>query len=340
MMGHPDDIRNFMDEPWRSRRFPGPFRYLHPAPTGEPPYGEFLKDARSPDALPASDPIKVGRHLDELGVGRAILIPLTRGLLPDTDVGNAICSATNLWLTETWLGEWNQEKRWLGSIRVNTRDPEAAVKEIERWAGHPSVVQVAVPMEAHSPYGQRHYFRIWEAASAYGLPVAVHADGGAGADFYTSPNGYPRTYLEYHALYPMTFIYHLASLIAEGVFERLPDVRFVFADGGLDLLAPLMLRMDTDWPISRIETPWVTRAPSDYLREHVRFCSARLEGPSDPAIRQEWFEVAGIGELLMFASNYPHWTTNAASHLFPELTPENRQRLLKDNASAFYHLNG
>ena len=34
-----DELRVYMPEPWRSRTFPPPHRYLYPAPTGIPPYG-------------------------------------------------------------------------------------------------------------------------------------------------------------------------------------------------------------------------------------------------------------------------------------------------------------
>lgn len=333
-----DLLRRYMPEPWRSRPFPGPFRYMHPAPTGEPPYGEFRAEARRQGALPASLPSMVADQLSGLGVRRAVLLPLTRGLLADVDMGTMVCSATNQWLAETWLeSDANAERRWLGSIRINPRDPDAAVHEIERWAGHPSMVQVAVTMESLAPYGQRQFFPIWKVAAEKGLPVAVHADGGTGIDFSTTPNGYPRTYAEYVALYPLTCIYHLTSLIAEGVFERLPDLRFVFADGGQDMLMPLMWRMDVDWPISRVETPWLKQLPTRYL-DHVRFCTSRIEGPEDGATLQEWFDMSDAGTLLMYSSNYPHWTTTAADEVLPQLPRDARKRVLHDNAAALYRL--
>jgi uncharacterized protein len=94
-----DEIRRYMKEPWRSAYFPGPERYHYASPFGE------YDDATVPSAggLPGSDP---GLLVDQLGVdaaARVVLVPLTRGLLPNTDLGSAVCAATNDWLAEQSL---------------------------------------------------------------------------------------------------------------------------------------------------------------------------------------------------------------------------------------------
>jgi predicted TIM-barrel fold metal-dependent hydrolase len=302
--------------------------------------GDFRADAvDGAGRLPATDPNAVGRRLfEEWGVDCAVLVPLTRGLLADVDLGSMICTATNDWLAATWLGKGNAHGRFYGSIRVNPGDPDHARAEIERWAGDPSIVQVAVPMQAHRPYGQRLYFPIWEAAARAGLPVAVHADGGAGVDFWPSPAGYYSTFIEYRALYPTNFAYHLASLIAEGVFDRLEALTFVFADGGHSLLAPLIWRMDKDWRPTRRETPWIKQLPSTYLRGHVRFCADRFELPEDPHIAEEWLELTNADELVLYASNYPYWDAFDPHAAFAGVLPHVRERILSRNARELYRL--
>src|SRR5262245_32659618 len=131
-----DELREYLSMPWRDRYFPPPERYYYP-----PPADELL-----PDSAAARDPeLLVRRLLGEAGADLVILLPLTRGLLPDADLGAAICAATNDWLAEAWLPS---DPRLLGSIRVDPGEPERAVAEIERWAGHSQMVQVAVPMQA------------------------------------------------------------------------------------------------------------------------------------------------------------------------------------------------
>ena len=329
---HRDELREYMQEPWRSRPFPGPERYFYPAPMGD-----FCTGAQGDRGLPGGDPALVSQRLfTEMGVDCAVLIPLTRGLLADEDLGTAICAATNDWMAATWLGKANSHGRFYGSIRVNPGDPEQAVREIERWAGHPAVVQVVVPTQAHRPYGQRVYVPIWEAAARRGFPVAVHADGGAGVDFWPSPAGYYSTFLEYRTLYPTTFAYHLASLIAEGVFDRLEDLIFVFADGAQHMLAPLIWRIDKDWRPTRRETPWTRQLPSTYVRDHVRFCADRFEMPDDQSVLDDWLEITDAQNTLLFASNYPCWDYFDPRSAFKEIEPRIRERILGENARALY----
>ena len=300
--GRPDELRDYMPEPWRSRAFPIPDRYYYPVPGNE-----WREDAAVDGAAAGSDPALFRRQLlDEAGVDIAILLPLTRGLLPDLDLSAAICAATNEWLATTWLGTHNEHGRFRGSIRIDPRDPAQAVKEIERWAGHPHMVQVAVTLQAQQPYGQRCYLPVWEATAHHGLPVAVHADGGAGIEFWPTGVGFCSHYVEFATLFPLSFAVHLFSLIAEGVFERFDRLSFVFADGGLDALAPLIWRFDKDWRPSRYEVPWVERMPSEYLHDHVRFCSQAYEGPEGEAEVSRWIEVSEAAELQLYSSNYPY----------------------------------
>jgi predicted TIM-barrel fold metal-dependent hydrolase len=318
-----DEIRRYLKEPWRSAYFPGPERYHYASPFGE------YDEATVPEAggLPGSDPTLL---LEQLGAdaARIVLVPLTRGLLPNTDLANEVCTATNRWLADDWLGA---DDRFRGSIRVNPSDPDAAVAEIERCADDPRFVQVAVPLQAHHPYGQRMYFRIWEAAAKHRLPVAIHADGGASVDFHPSSAGPLRYALEYNALLQFTAVYHLASLIAEGVLERLPDVRFVFADGGLSALVPIIWRLDKDWRSTRVEVPWTTKLPSAYIREQVRFCLTRTDLPRGRG-DASWWSIAQAEDLLLYASNYPQ-----VDWLGPDVLPDGVPLpVLTENARALY----
>lgn len=341
LMRRPQMLQEYMTEPLKRLFVAGPYRSMYPAPTGEPPYGEFLDGAKpagsDPLDSPGSDPDVMRHHLDENGSSAAILIPLTRGLTANSNHSTAICAATNEWLVTTWLGEWNGDRRFYGSICVNPRDPEAAAAEIRRWGEHPAMVQVVVPTLVHLPYGQRIYHPIWAAAETYGLPVAVRNDGGSGLEFPPTPVGYPRHFVEYHSFSSANFGTHLASLIAEGAFEKYPGLKFVFPDGGQDLITQLIWRLDTTFPACRGETPWVTRMPSDYLAGHVRFVSAKHERPAlNGSALADWVRISRAETLLMFGSHFPHWTTSGPDELFPELPETTRSRILAGNALECY----
>src|SRR5579871_4962981 len=129
-------LYSYMKEPLKRLFVAGQLRSMYPAPTGEPPYGEFRESAKPQGAdpldLPGSDPSIILKHLDGNGIDFAILVPFARGLNASSNHNTAICAATNDWLADTWLGEWNSHRRFFGSIAVNPRDPDAAVAEIHR----------------------------------------------------------------------------------------------------------------------------------------------------------------------------------------------------------------
>jgi len=341
LMRRNEVLQDYMAEPLKRLFVSGTFRSMYPAPTGAPPYGEFLASEKPTGAgpldLPGSDPQRTLTFLEQNGVASAVLVPLTRGLNASTNHNTAICAATNDWLAEVWLGDRGHGAPFHGSICVNPRDPEAAVAEIRRWASHPAMVQVVVPMFVHLPYGQRVYHPIWAEAATNGLPVAVRSDGGTGLEFPPTPVGYPRFFIEYTTFASANFGTHLASLITEGVFEKYPPLKFVFTDGGQDVLTQLIWRMDTTFPACRGETPWVKRMPSEYLTDHVRFISAKHERPNlDPDAVADWARISQVETLLIFGSHYPHWTTMRPREFFPELPNATRRRMLSANARDFY----
>ncbi|MBV8930626.1 MAG: amidohydrolase family protein, partial [Mycobacteriaceae bacterium] len=261
--------------------------------------------------------------------------PLTRGNIADYLLNSRICAAVNDWLLDRWL-EPDSSGRFRGTIRVNPEDPKGAVAEIERLAGHPKMVQVGVPMQSREPYGKPMFEPIWEAAAAHRLPVAVHINGGNGVDHPPTFAGHAHTYPGYAAFMPLNYFVHLATLIIEGVFGRHGDLRFVFADGGYDILTPLMWRLDTFWVSMRDQTPWVDTYPSGYLREHVRFCTSAFDGPTDPDVAERWMDFTDKAGLLMYGSGYPHWSTSGPQTAVAGLNIAQREKVLWRNASAIY----
>lgn len=325
----PGQLQDYLPTVWRGRRLPTGARYYYPNPLGDD-----VREAYGDAGPPGSDPSLVARHLfEDAGAARAILVPLTLGLLPDTDLVAAICSATNEWLADAWL---SADDRYRGTIRVAPNHPEAAVAEIERWADHPGFVQVGVPMQSLQLYGAPPFEPVWEAAARRGLPVVFHSDAETGVELAPTPAGYLRHFLGFAAYQPIGFASHLASLMVQGVLDRLPKLRLVFADGGYDLCAPLLWRLDKDYRPMRGDMPWMKRPPSGYLREQVRFVAHSLEGPEAPEDLAEWLAMTGAEDLLMYGSNYPSWDFFHPGGAFAGVDTAVRERILTRNAQELY----
>jgi predicted TIM-barrel fold metal-dependent hydrolase len=305
----PNVIRPFLPLAFQSRPFPGPEQYEYPNPRNE-----YLDVAKDDSGIPGSDPQRTADWTFNVGgATRAILIPLTRGLLSDADLATAICAATNDWVVEKWA---SVDERFLVSIRVNPLDPHGAVKEIERWAGHPRVVQVAVTTQALHPYGQRLYHPVWEAAAESGLPVAIKTDGGSSVGFPVTPVGPVR--------------------LGEGVFEKFPSLKVVFADGGGDLAAALLWRLDSDWRSTRYTMPWTAKRPSDYLQNNVWFIFRSLEGLSTIEDTDRWLSLTDINRSLLYGSGYPFWDALPSTELTERVSNRTGIRMSSENALSLY----
>jgi predicted TIM-barrel fold metal-dependent hydrolase len=102
-----------------------------------------------------------------------------------------------------------------------------------------------------------------------------------------------------------------------------------------------MWRLDTFWLSMRDQTPWVDRYPSEYLPGHVRFCSSAFDGPVGEGLEkgmQRWMDFTGKSDLLMYGSNYPHWSTSEPDLTAAGLGDEQRDKVLWRNASELYGL--
>jgi predicted TIM-barrel fold metal-dependent hydrolase len=259
-------------------------------------------------------------------------------MIPDPDFATAIASAYNEWLADTWLGKHNADGIFKGSITIAHQDPQAAAREIERWAGHPHFVQVMTDSGARAPFGQRQYYPIYEACDKHGLPFAIHpGTDGMGINVQPSP-GYPTHYIEWHTCLSLAFQAHLVSYLTEGVFERFPGFRIVLVEGGVSWLPALMWRLDQEYKGLRYEVPWLTKKPSEYLRDHVRIASQPLERPDNDQHLLQMLEMLDAEHILMFSSDYPHWDFDSPKLAFPKLPDALRSRIFYENAKEFYKL--
>ncbi len=327
------DLRkNFLQEPFRSRGFPDYEMDWYGAPGGE-----YAPRTQGPDGqYPGSDPAVAAQHLFvDRGVDIAILHPMTRGIMPDRHLGSALAAAHNEMMVSRWLEHAEYGERFRGTIRVNPDDITGALREIDKYKDHPRVVQLGIPLQSRELYGKPQFWPLWEAAVDAGLPVAVHFEVGSGVMLPPTPNGLTRTYEQYVGFTALNFLYHLMNMIAEGVFEKWPELKFVWADGAADLLTPFIWRMDCFGRPHLEQTPWAPKMPSDYLPGHVFFVEGSLDGPGDVEFAGEWAGFTGKDDMVMYGSSYPHWQLNELS-VPGAYSAEQRDKLCWRNAAALY----
>jgi predicted TIM-barrel fold metal-dependent hydrolase len=252
--------------------------------------------------------------------------------LANTHYACALASAYNDWQIENWL---SLDPRLKGSLFVVPSDPHAAAEEVRRVGAHPDMVQVYLATGSQRPFGDRFYLPLWEAAAELNLPVAIHpgAQGGVNARPWCGP---PTFFWEMHALLCETGMGHMASVIAQGIFERFPGMRLVLVECGVSWIPPILWRLDTDYKALRKETPWLKKLPSEYAREHIRVTTQPLETPHNTD--NMWPALADIGaeDMLMFSSDYPHWDFDDPNML--PIPDEWREKVFDKNARELYGL--
>jgi predicted TIM-barrel fold metal-dependent hydrolase len=254
--------------------------------------------------------------------------------LHNPDAAAALASAVNDWLAAEWL---EAEPRLRAALVVPSQYPELAAREIARLGGHPGFVQVLLPVRSAMPYGNRSFHPLFAAAAGQNLPVGIHFGGAPGNP--PTPAGWPSFYLEEYAGMASVFQSQLLSMVSEGLFDQFPALRVVLIESGCTWLPSLMWRFDKEWKGLRREVPWVRRPPSEYIREHVRLTLQPFDAPPEPGHLLSLIDRLGSEDMLLFASDYPHWHDDTPESGLPDnLANGLRKKILHDNASALYRL--
>jgi predicted TIM-barrel fold metal-dependent hydrolase len=301
--------------------------YRHDAwPEGGAMVGSDLDLMRAQllDAYPIEYAILLGQELRPLGS------------LPDVDYAADLARAYNDWMIEHWL---ERDGRLKGLLLIPSQMPALAAQEIHRLARHPDVVGVLVANGARAPYGQRFYDPIFEACAEHGLPFVLHTGSeGGGINGDPTPVGHPSYYVEHRQARPMGYMAHLASMVFEGLFERFPKQQIVFVEGGYTWLPAYLWRLDADWKGLRHQTPWVNKAPSEYVFEHCKFTSQPMEMPSPQTRLLTVFEWAEASRTLMFATDYPHWDFDSPELSLPKMPAEMARNVFAETARGVFEL--
>jgi predicted TIM-barrel fold metal-dependent hydrolase len=250
------------------------------------------------------------------------------------DAAAALAAAVNDWQINEWL---RPEPRLRASLVVPAHYPALAAAEIRRVGGHPGFVQVYLPVRSGLPYGNRNYHPLFAAAVEHDLVVGLHFGGLPGVP--PTPSGYFSHYVEDYAGMASIFQSQVLSLIAEGAFQQFPALRVALIEGGFTWLPSLLWRLDKEWKGLRREIPWVTERPSDLIRRHVRLTVQPLDAPPTTEQMLQMIAQMESDELLLFATDYPHWHFDTPEQALPAGLPAAlRRKILAENARAFYRL--
>jgi predicted TIM-barrel fold metal-dependent hydrolase len=261
-------------------------------------------DFRPPSGLPGSDfGLLQKQALDSRHARFGILNCLYGGQLAVSEsMAAALCRAVNDWIAKEWLA---RDPRLRASIVVPPQSPDLAAEEIERLAPDRRFVQVILPVAAEMMLGKRFYWPIYEAAVRHHLPVGLYA--GSMHRYAPTPSGWPSHYLQDYCGLTQSFEAQLLNLIHQGVFGTFPDLKVVLLESGVTWLPGFMWRALKSWRSLRPEVPWVRESPIDIVRRQVRLTVQPFDAPPSAEQLERVIEQIGSDDMLLFASDYPHW---------------------------------
>lgn len=307
-----------------------------PSPVADVSTGaNFAQDAWSPDgSRPGSDPVHVRSHLlDARNVLNAILLPqetIYLSALAAIDDGIEMFRAYNDYFIAEWLAV---DSRYRLALSVSPHDPQAAAAEIKRLQDTPGVVAVLLPL-INILMGHRHYYPIYEAAEAAGLPVVIHP-GSGGSDFQGGPTcagGIPANYFQFQTLFSELAMSSVVSLVLEGTFQRFPGLKVVMAEFGFTWVPHVIWRMDREWRSLRVETPWLDRPPSEYMHEHITYTTQPFDEPEPFEQMLEVMDMIKAQDVLLFSSDYPHWDNEFPDNTLNKFPADLQRRIAYENA--------
>jgi uncharacterized protein len=291
-------------------------------------------DAKMPDGRPGGSDLGMLQEqvLDEYGHEWGILTGWLNAsaLHPGwSEFKTALMSAYNDWQIENWI---DKEERLAGSIHVNMYDPAGAVREIERLADHPRLVQVMLYIgPTDMGFGEPQYHPVYEAAERHGLVVGIHHSENS-----RTALGFHRYFIEWHTLVPQCFMSQVVSLLFNGVFDKYPSLKVIMIEGGFSYVPHLLWKMDQQYRELRAEVPWVKRMPSDIVRDQIRFATQPVEEFTWEQFSQI-IDQMGSDELICFSTDYPHWDFDSPLEALPADMPDDlRRKIFSENARAIY----
>ena len=290
-------------------------------------------DWRANGKKPGSDfSLLRAQALDAFGTRLAICNTLYGAQVAFSEtMGAAACHAVNEWMAREWL---DREPRLRASIVVSGQSPELAAEEIEARAADRRFVQVLLLASNEMLLGRRYYWPIYRAAERFDLPIGIHA--GTMYRYAPTPSGWPSHYLHDYAANSNLFASQLQSLISEGIFGKFPTLRAVLMESGVTWLPPFMWRSDKTWRGTRGEVPWVKEPPSHVIREHVRLTVQPMDAPAHAAQLERVIDQLGTDEMLLFATDYPHWQFDG-DRVLPEGFPMRLHgKIMRDNPLATF----
>jgi predicted TIM-barrel fold metal-dependent hydrolase len=303
----------------------------------------FAETALFTDGLgrPAN-PEERWRDQDRDGVSAEVLYGLfgVSARLADPALGEVVDRAFNDWLSEFCA---SRPDRYIGLALLPAHDAAAAANELRRGASLGLRGGVIDVKNGYRPLWHRDWDPLWEAAQDLDLPISFHASKKT-----TGPVGDLSALMQppvgerlVEGATAMSLLQFEGSadyfsIIFGGALDRYPRLTIVLAESGIGWIPSMLERMDWQYA-NEFSAIGLELKPSEYWRRQMY---ATFQWDS---VGMHLLEFLGA-DRVMYASDYPHpdgtWpdSRQVAEQHMAHLAPDDRKRVLHDNAADVYHV--
>ncbi|MDX1748200.1 MAG: amidohydrolase family protein, partial [Halobacteriales archaeon] len=303
-----EDLLPYIDERNAARRM---------IETATDPGSEIFTHTRASPAFPNDGDYEGGRagydpndpegklgFMREFGVDYSVITPFGGiATINHDQTAVAIMRAYNEWLADNWFDVDDGIK--VAIVATNHR-PEMAAEEIDRWGDEDDVVAVQFPGAGLvPPAGHYSYEPVYEAALDHDLPIAMHSHDIQAAQIFPIQRMWAETFTESHAFsFPVEHMWHVISLVCNGVPEKYPDLEWVFQEPGFEWVPWMMWRLDDHYYQNSQDLPMLTKPPSEYIRDQFHFTTQPLGHTDDPGQMASMMELAGGRDTILFSTDH------------------------------------
>lgn len=197
---------------------------------------------------------------------------------------------------------------------------------------------LSIPMQMPNlPYNQPDYEPFWCAVEELGIPLALHIfTEGEISDQQDIKRASPGEDLAFEVIDMAAAMNPLCLLVASGILQRHPGLRFVLVECGIGWLGWVLQTLDQ---INEKRHMWIQPKlelkPSEYFQRQgaATFC--------DDEVGLHNRNVTGV-ECLLWGNDYPHdegtfpHSREVIERVFKDVAPEDRRKILSENAARLY----
>ncbi|HVA23652.1 MAG TPA: amidohydrolase family protein [Chloroflexota bacterium] len=333
-------IAKFLPAPYNSRtdvaRWFPPLDHFH-AFIGQTPPGSFRNVG--PDGWL--------EFLDDVGIESTVLYTtggLAYGKIFHLDWAIALAKAYNNYVHEQYLA---RSPRFQAMALIPMQEPAAAVEELRRAVEELGFCGAMLPSTGlKDQLGAKDYWPVYAEADRLGCAIGIHGGAHSGMGF-----DHMNVYTPVPAIgHPHGLLFQFGGMLFNGVFDRYPNARYGFMEGGVAWALVAYERFDRSHDTHIQYNPRGELAPpagekvSDYIRRHIR--EGRLfvgcEG-DEPSIAHA---IGLLGrEAFVYSSDFPHEVNNDTCKEEIEELLENeglsqadKEAVMHGNAERFYGL--